>query len=94
MLRQGNIGLARAKAEGVIRDEVHTDLLQTLEIYLQVVLEQFTEIEKKYPSFCRLLGSSHPPDTVRLIPSPPLVEAASGIIYAAPTLGIRGMFTP
>jgi hypothetical protein len=47
LLRQGSIGLARAKAEGVIRDEVHTDLLQTLEMYLQVVLEQFSEIEKK-----------------------------------------------
>lgn len=51
LLRQGNIGLARAKAEAVIRDEVHTDLLQTLELYLEVVLEQFSEIEKKYPYF-------------------------------------------
>ncbi|KAF9652839.1 hypothetical protein BDM02DRAFT_3265870 [Thelephora ganbajun] len=71
LLRQGNIGLARAKAESVIKDEIHTDLLQVLEMYLGVVLEQFAEIEKK------------------LIPGPPLVEAASGIIYAAPTLGIR-----
>ena len=48
LLRQGTIGLARAKAEGVIKDEIHTDLLQTLEMYLEVVLEQFSEIEKKY----------------------------------------------
>ncbi|KAF9792755.1 regulator of Vps4 activity in the MVB pathway-domain-containing protein [Thelephora terrestris] len=75
LLRQGNVGLARAKAEGVIKDEIHSDLLQTLEMYLGVVLEQFAEIEKK------------------LIPSPPLVEAASGIIYAAPTLGIRELQT-
>lgn len=75
LLRQGNIGLARAKAEGVIKDEIHSDLLQTLEMYLETVLEQFAEIEKK------------------LIPSPPLVEAASGIIYAAPTLGIRELQT-
>lgn len=47
LLRQGNIGLARAKAEGVIKDEIHSDLLQTLEMYLGVVLEQFAEIEKK-----------------------------------------------
>lgn len=55
LLRQGNIGLARAKAEGVIRDEVHSDLLQTLEIYLQVVLEQFSEIERRYHRFCRFV---------------------------------------
>jgi hypothetical protein len=61
-------------------------------MYLGVVLEQFAEIEKKYFSSCRFAGSSHPSDTTRLIPSPPLVEAASGIIYAAPTLGIRGMY--
>ena len=92
LLRQGNIGLARAKAEAVIRDEVHTDLLQTLEVYLEVVLEQFSEIEKKYTTFCCVIDSSHTYHTIRLIPSPPLVEAASGIIYAAPTLGIRGVY--
>lgn len=54
LLRQGNVGLARAKAEGVIKDEIHSDLLQTLEMYLGVVLEQFAEIEKKYFNFCPL----------------------------------------
>ena len=92
MLRQGNIGLARAKAESVIKDEIHTDLLQVLEMYLGVVLEQFAEIEKKYSSPCNITVSSHPPRTTRLIPSPPLVEAASGIIYSAPVLGIRGTY--
>ena len=52
LLRQGNVSLARAKAEGVIKDEIHTDLLQTLELYLGVVLEQFPEIEKKYLTLC------------------------------------------
>jgi hypothetical protein len=93
LLRHGNIGLARAKAESVIKDEIHADLLQTLEMYLGVVLEQFAEIEKKYFNPCLFAGyASHPSDTTRLIPSPPLVEAASGIIYAAPVLGIRGMY--
>lgn len=92
LLRQGNIGLARAKAENVIKDEIHTDLLQTLEMYLGVVLEQFAEIEKKYLNPHCQAASSHPLDITRLIPSPSLVEAASGIIYAAPTLGIRGMY--
>jgi len=94
LLRRGNIGLARAKAESVIKDEIHSDLLQTLELYLGVLLEQFAEIEKKYFNFCRITASSHPSNTTRLIPSPPLVEAASGIIYAAPHLGIRGMYAP
>ena len=92
LLRQGNIGLARAKAENVIKDEIHADLLQTLEMYLGVVLEQFVEIEKKYLSSRHNAAPSHLLDTTRLIPSPSLVEAASGIIYAAPTLGIRGMY--
>lgn len=92
MLRQGNVGLARAKAESVIKNEIHTDLLQTLEMYLGVVLEQFAEIEKKYVSSRRKAAFSHPWDITRLIPSPPLIEAASGIIYVAPTLGIRGMY--
>lgn len=92
LLRQGNIGLARAKAENVIKDEIHTDLLQTLEMYLGVVLEHFVEIEKKYLNSRRNAASSHPLDTIRLIPSPSLVEAASGIVYVAPTLGIRGMY--
>ena len=92
LLRQGNIGLARAKAEHVIKDEIHADLLQTLEMYLGVVLEQFVEIEKKYPNSRRNAASSHPLGITRLIPSPSLVEAASAIIYAAPTLGIRGMY--
>ena len=59
LLRQGNIGLARAKAESVIKDEIHTDLLQVLEMYLGVVLEQFAEIEKKYSSPHRIVASSH-----------------------------------
>ena len=63
-------------------------------MYLGVVLEQFAEIEKKYFSSCRITAPSHPPCTTRLIPSPPLVEAASGIIYSAPVLGIRGMHSP
>ena len=92
LLRQGNVGLARAKAESVIKDEIHTDLLQVLEMYLGVVLEQFAEIEKKYSIPCYNVAPSHPLATTRLIPSPPLVEAASGIIYAAPVLGIRGMY--
>jgi hypothetical protein len=92
LLRHGNIGLARAKAENVIKDEIHADLLQTLEMYLGVVLEQFVEIEKKYLNPRRNATFSHPLDITRLIPSPSLVEAASAIIYAAPTLGIRGMY--
>jgi len=59
LLRQGNIGLARAKAESVIKDEIHTDLLQVLEMYLGVVLEQFAEIEKKYSNPCCIAASSH-----------------------------------
>ena len=63
LLRQGNIGLARAKAESAIKDEIQTDLLQTLEMYLGVVLEQFVEIEKKYSNSCPVTASPHPSDT-------------------------------
>lgn len=59
LLRQGNIGLARAKAESAIKNEIHADLLQVLEMYLGVVLEQFAEIDKKYFGSCPVVGSTH-----------------------------------
>ena len=46
----------------MIKDEIHADLLQTLEMYLGVVLEQFVEIEKKYLNSRRNAASSHPLD--------------------------------
>ncbi|KAJ7740722.1 regulator of Vps4 activity in the MVB pathway-domain-containing protein [Mycena maculata] len=47
-LQQGNISLARAKAQNLIQDDVHADLLENLEHYIGVLLEHFGEIDEQY----------------------------------------------
>ncbi|KAH8106747.1 regulator of Vps4 activity in the MVB pathway-domain-containing protein [Cristinia sonorae] len=46
LLQQGNIALARAKAQKLIRDDRYADLLQTLEMQVGVVLEHMAELER------------------------------------------------
>ncbi|KAJ7273592.1 regulator of Vps4 activity in the MVB pathway-domain-containing protein [Mycena haematopus] len=48
LLQQGNVGLARAKAQNLIQEDVAGDLLETLEMHIGVLLEHFNEIEQQY----------------------------------------------
>ncbi|TFK54967.1 hypothetical protein OE88DRAFT_1653553 [Heliocybe sulcata] len=66
LLREGNVSLARAKAQKLIREDALGDVLEVMGMHLGVIIERFSELEQSTP------------------PSPPMVEAASTIIYAAP----------
>ncbi|KAJ7046656.1 regulator of Vps4 activity in the MVB pathway-domain-containing protein [Mycena alexandri] len=48
LLQQGNVGLARAKAQNLIQEDVAGDLLEILEMHIGVLLEHFTEIDQQY----------------------------------------------
>ncbi|KAJ7632505.1 regulator of Vps4 activity in the MVB pathway-domain-containing protein [Roridomyces roridus] len=48
LLQQGNITLARAKAQGLIQDDVSGNLLELLEMHVGVLLEHFAEIDQQY----------------------------------------------
>ncbi|KAJ6547443.1 regulator of Vps4 activity in the MVB pathway-domain-containing protein [Mycena capillaripes] len=48
LLQQGNVGLARTKAQNLIQEDVSSDLLEILEMHIGVVLEHFTEIDQQY----------------------------------------------
>lgn len=48
LLQQGNISLARAKAQKSIHDDIYGDLLQTLEMQVGVILEHVGELERRY----------------------------------------------
>ena len=47
LLYQGNIALARAKAQKLIREDVKSDLLQTLEMHVGVILGHLNELERR-----------------------------------------------
>ncbi|TFK91224.1 hypothetical protein K466DRAFT_660212 [Polyporus arcularius HHB13444] len=46
LLQQGNIALARAKAQKLMREDVKSDLLQTLEMHVGVILGHWNELER------------------------------------------------
>ncbi|KAJ7685069.1 regulator of Vps4 activity in the MVB pathway-domain-containing protein [Mycena polygramma] len=48
LLQQGNVGLARAKAQNLIQEDVSGDLLEILEMHIGVMLEHFTELDQQY----------------------------------------------
>ncbi|KAJ7940766.1 regulator of Vps4 activity in the MVB pathway-domain-containing protein [Mycena leptocephala] len=48
LLQQGNVGLARAKAQNLIQEDVLGDLLEILEMHVGVLLEHFTEVDQQY----------------------------------------------
>ncbi|KAF8212364.1 regulator of Vps4 activity in the MVB pathway-domain-containing protein [Mycena galopus ATCC 62051] len=48
VLQQGNVGLARAKAQNLIQEDVAGDLLEILEMHIGVLLEHFNEIDQQY----------------------------------------------
>ncbi|KAJ7470653.1 regulator of Vps4 activity in the MVB pathway-domain-containing protein [Mycena latifolia] len=48
LLQQGNAGLARAKAQNLIQEDVSGDLLEILEMHIGVLLEHFSEIDQQY----------------------------------------------
>ncbi|GJE95200.1 IST1 family protein [Phanerochaete sordida] len=46
LLGQGNVALARAKAQKCIHDDIYSDLLQTLEMHVGIILEQVDALER------------------------------------------------
>ncbi|KAI0748298.1 regulator of Vps4 activity in the MVB pathway-domain-containing protein [Daedaleopsis nitida] len=46
LLQQGNIALARAKTQKLMREDVRSDLLQTLEMHVGVILGHLNELER------------------------------------------------
>ncbi|EJF66014.1 hypothetical protein DICSQDRAFT_143372 [Dichomitus squalens LYAD-421 SS1] len=46
LLQQGNIALARAKAQKLMKEDVKSDLLQTLEMHVGVILGHLNELER------------------------------------------------
>ncbi|KAJ7109261.1 regulator of Vps4 activity in the MVB pathway-domain-containing protein [Mycena epipterygia] len=48
LLQQGNVGLARAKAQNLIQEDVSGDLLEILEMHIGVLLEHFAEVDQQY----------------------------------------------
>lgn len=47
LLQQRNIGLARAKAQKLVQDDAMGDLLEILEMHVGLILEHFSEIDRK-----------------------------------------------
>jgi len=52
LIQQGNISLAREKAEKLILDEAYGDLLEELEMQIGVLLEHFQELERGCANRC------------------------------------------
>ncbi|KAI0062331.1 hypothetical protein BV25DRAFT_672799 [Artomyces pyxidatus] len=50
LLQQGNVMLARAKAQKLIHDEIMGDVLENVEMQIGVLVERFGELEGKVPS--------------------------------------------
>lgn len=51
LLQQGNVALARAKAQKLMRDDVKGDLMQTLEMHIGVILGHLNELERRCVSY-------------------------------------------
>lgn len=89
LLSQGSISLARAKAQKCIHDDIYSDLLQTLEMHVAVILEHIGDLERGCVTFyCFPIWAED--IHVSSAPSPVVVEAASSIIYAASHVESKG----
>lgn len=45
LLQQGNVGMARAKAQRLIEEDILGDLLEQIEMQIGALLEHFTDLE-------------------------------------------------
>lgn len=54
LLSQSNVALARAKAQKLLREEAMSDVLETLEMHVGVILEHLGELENRYVSWVLL----------------------------------------
>ena len=54
LLGQGSIALARAKAQKLLREDVKSDLLQTVEMHVGVILGHLNELERRCAPFRRV----------------------------------------
>lgn len=93
LLQQGNVSIARTKTQKLMREDILSDLYQTMEMHVGVILGHLGEFELRCVQFdCNsghfmcvdfLSSSSHKI-------SPIVVESASSIVYAAPHLECKG----
>ena len=88
LLQQGNVMLARAKAQKLMQEEVTGDLLENLEMQIGVLVEHFGDLDGCVRTSDPCLPRHSRPS--RKTPSPQTVEAASSLIYAAPYVQSRG----
>lgn len=47
LLQQGNVGLARVKAQNLFQDDIQGDVFEMLEMHVGVILEHIMELEHK-----------------------------------------------
>lgn len=47
LLQQGNVGMARAKAQRLIEEDTLGDLLEQIEMQIGSLLEHFSDLEQK-----------------------------------------------
>lgn len=48
LLQQGNVALARSKAQNLIHEDSLADLLEVLEQQVATLLDRFSELEQRY----------------------------------------------
>jgi hypothetical protein len=92
LLQQGNVELARAKAQHLLEQDILGDVLEILEMHVGLVLEHFNDLDQR-----SVVPSSQSPHCIptpgricSLSPSPVVAEAASSIIFATPHVDCRG----
>jgi hypothetical protein len=92
LLQQRNIGLARAKAQGLVQDDAMGDLLEILEMHVGLILEHFSELDRKWviSMLWFIFEFNWAVNFESVSPSPNVVEAASSIIFAAPKVDSKG----
>lgn len=89
LLQQGNIALARAKAQKQMREDVQGNLMQMMEMHLGVILGHLNEIERRCAE-CAPYGDVPLTAVCSDMPSPIVIEAASSIIYAGLKIESKG----
>lgn len=47
LLQQGDVALARVKAQNLIKEDTMGDLLEVLEMYVGIILEKFADLENR-----------------------------------------------
>jgi hypothetical protein len=57
LLQQGNVAVARAKAQRLLDDDMTGDLIELLEMHIGLLIEHFQELENRYVVISRAMKS-------------------------------------